>query len=175
MASRDLNRLHPLVKQKAKKHVELCKEHGISLLIYCTLRTYQEQDALYALGRTQKGNKVTWAKSGQSFHNFGCAYDCVAVRNGKAVWTSSDPVWQKIGELGKQCGLEWGGDWPAKKKDRPHFQYTGGLSIKEIKKKFETGEDLFPMPVTLVTASTKPEVPETSWINKIVDFIRKFV
>lgn len=39
------------------------------------LRTYEEQNALYAQGRTAPGNKVTNAKGGFSNHNFGIAFD----------------------------------------------------------------------------------------------------
>nr|WP_295770097.1 M15 family metallopeptidase [Rhodoferax sp.] len=39
------------------------------------MRSCAEQDALYAQGRTAPGNKVTNAKSGDSNHNFGIAFD----------------------------------------------------------------------------------------------------
>ncbi len=38
-----------------------------------TLRTYKEQNDLYALGRTKPGKKVTNAPGGRSYHNFGLA------------------------------------------------------------------------------------------------------
>jgi len=41
------------------------------------LRTYEEQDALYAQGRTAPGPKVTNAPGGHSNHNFGLAFDMV--------------------------------------------------------------------------------------------------
>jgi hypothetical protein len=40
------------------------------------VRTFAEQDALYAQGRTRKGLRVTNAKGGQSYHNYGLAADC---------------------------------------------------------------------------------------------------
>jgi len=48
-----------------------------------TLRTYQEQDALYAIGRTvdPAKPKVTNAKGGQSYHNFGLAFDIVLLKD----------------------------------------------------------------------------------------------
>jgi peptidoglycan L-alanyl-D-glutamate endopeptidase CwlK len=57
--------------------------------------------------------------------------DVVALVNGKPVWSTTDPIWQKIGEIGKACGLEWAGDWKDFK-EFPHFQYTGGLTIAQL-------------------------------------------
>lgn len=68
-------------------------------------RSIEEQNALYAQGRTKPGNIVTNAKRGQSNHNYGIAFD-VAIWNGNTiVW---DRDWNKIGTIGKSCGLEWG-------------------------------------------------------------------
>ncbi len=51
------------------------------------LRTFQEQDDLYAIGRTKPGKKVTNAKGGQSVHNYGFAVDIVLIIDGKtASW-----------------------------------------------------------------------------------------
>ena len=41
------------------------------------------------------------------------------------------PLFLKAGKLAKQCGLEWGGLWQSFK-DYPHYQYTGGLTLKQI-------------------------------------------
>ena len=52
----------------------------IPVLIYCSVREPWEQDALYAIGRTEKGNKVTNARGTpvpQSFHCYGRAIDAV--------------------------------------------------------------------------------------------------
>ena len=125
MSSRSLSDLHPAVMAKCTAHIAECKNAGIDLLITCTYRSPEEQDALYAQGRTTPGAIVTNAKGGQSMHQYRLAYDCVPLRNGKCVWDSSDPAWATVGELGKAQGLEWGYDWP-KFKECPHFQYTGG-------------------------------------------------
>lgn len=39
----------------------------------------------------------------------------------KLQWNGSDPVWQRIGKIGKGIGLIWGGDWP-NKLDYGHFE-----------------------------------------------------
>jgi peptidoglycan L-alanyl-D-glutamate endopeptidase CwlK len=44
-------------------------------LIYCGRRTMEEQTALYSLGRSAPGRIVTKAKAGESYHNYGLAFD----------------------------------------------------------------------------------------------------
>lgn len=102
-----------------------------------TLRTFAEQDALYAQGRTKTGAKVTNAKGGQSYHNYGLAVDIVLLVGKAASWdTKSDfdgdgkSDWQEVVAIFKRHGWEWGGDW--KFTDMPHFQKTLGKSIVDL-------------------------------------------
>jgi len=129
--SRSLDELVPPAKQRAQAFMEAAKAKGIDLLVTSTYRDNESQAALYAQGRTTPGAVVTKAKPGQSWHNYRCALDVVALVNGKPVWSTTDPIWQKIGEIGKACGLEWAGDWKDFK-EFPHFQYTGGLTIAQL-------------------------------------------
>jgi peptidoglycan L-alanyl-D-glutamate endopeptidase CwlK len=120
-----------VVKEMAAHHIVACMKAGIDLLVTCTFRDRAEQAELYALGRTVPGKKVTNAKAGQSMHNYGLAYDVVPMRLGKPVWgtTGADLLlWQKVGELGKEAGLEWAGEWVGFK-EFPHFQFTNGHPI----------------------------------------------
>lgn len=124
MASRSLDDLQPLLRQKALYHVSMCEAAGIDLLIYCTLRPAAEQAELYARGRTKPGKIVTYAKPNSSAHQFGLAYDCVPLRQGKAVWGTKGAdldLWWHVGRIGKSLGLEWAGDW-TKFREFPHFQ-----------------------------------------------------
>jgi peptidoglycan L-alanyl-D-glutamate endopeptidase CwlK len=91
--------------------LDLCAQAGIPLLITQSLRTWEEQDALYAKGRTVApiGAKyiVTSDKGGQSWHNFGLAFDIVVLDSmGTADWDTSHPGWAKAAEVGKSVGLE---------------------------------------------------------------------
>ncbi len=103
-----------------------------------TLRTNQEQNDLYAIGRTKPGKKVTNAKGGQSYHNYGMAVDIVLIIDGKtASWDTKGDFdndgksdWQEVVAIFKRYGWEWGGDW--KFTDYPHFQKTFGLSIADL-------------------------------------------
>lgn len=113
--------------------VDLCAHAGLAVLVTQGLRTWQEQDQLYAKGRTVppigKAFVVTNAKGGQSYHNFGLAFDIVVLDSvGKADWDTSHPGWSVAANIGKSVGLEWGGDFKSIK-DLPHYQYTGGLSL----------------------------------------------
>jgi peptidoglycan L-alanyl-D-glutamate endopeptidase CwlK len=111
------------------------EKQGVKLRITSGLRTYAEQNELYAKGRTSSGSVVTNAKGGQSNHNFGLAFDVVPIVNGKATYNYD---WDRIGRIGKSVGLSWGGDW-ASFKDRPHFEYLFGKKTSELKALYESG------------------------------------
>ena len=67
--------LHARVRPYARALYFKAREHGITINIISGTRTYAEQDALYAQGRTRPGNVVTNARGGYSNHNFGIAFD----------------------------------------------------------------------------------------------------
>lgn len=133
--SRDLNNLLPPVSRKAVAFLDALQRADIQVLVTCTYRTPQEQDLLYAQGRTQPGRIVTHARAWQSWHNVRRALDLVPLRHGKPVWgtTGADAeFWQQLGEIGEQCGFEWAGRW-RKFREFPHFQITDGLSLAEAR------------------------------------------
>lgn len=130
--SRKIGDLSTAVQGKCNRFAVECLKSGIDILITSTYRDKESQDALYAQGRTEPGNIVTNAKGGQSFHNWRVAFDVVPLINGKPVW-NDDTLWLSIGHIGKVCGLEWAGDWK-KFTEKPHFQYTQGLTIKDFQK-----------------------------------------
>ena len=68
--SRKLDDLIPVVHSKALLWLKECEKQGHNILITSTFRDFESQNALYALGRTKPGRKVTNAKAGQSFHNY---------------------------------------------------------------------------------------------------------
>jgi peptidoglycan L-alanyl-D-glutamate endopeptidase CwlK len=117
-----------------------------------TLRTFAEQDGLFAQGRTKPGAIVTKAKGGQSYHNYGLAIDIVLLvdkdKNGtfeSASWDLKTDFdgdgksdWQEIVAIFKRYGYEWGGDW--KFVDAPHFQKTLGKSIAELQSLHKAGK-----------------------------------
>lgn len=130
--SRDINDLCNPVLKRATEFLTQCKIQNIDVLITSTYRDYESQNALYAQGRTTPGKVVTRAKGGESYHNFRCAFDIVPIVNGKPSWDNADPIWDKLGNIGSLVGLEWAGNW-VKFKEYPHFQYTGGLSLAQLR------------------------------------------
>lgn len=131
--SRKLDDLLPHVKQRVEAFLKAADNAGIDLLVTSTYRDNESQNALFAQGRTTSGKVVTNARAGESFHNYRCAVDVVPIVNGKPVWDTKFQIWQTIGKLGKESGLEWAGDWSGKFKEMAHFQYTGGLTIAQLK------------------------------------------
>jgi len=129
--SRDINELLPPVRERVEKFQKLCEKNRIDLLITSTFRDNESQNALYAQGRTAPGKIVTNAKAGQSWHNHRCAIDVVPLVNGKPNWDGSHEVWNILGKLGKEAGLEWAGEWKTFK-ELAHFQYTGGLTLAQL-------------------------------------------
>lgn len=59
---RDITQLHPRLQQLAAELQSQCLTKGISIKFSECMRTVEEQDALYAKGRTVPGNKVTSVK-----------------------------------------------------------------------------------------------------------------
>ncbi|USP39251.1 M15 family metallopeptidase [Acinetobacter sp. XS-4] len=127
--------LQPEVQIYARALIHKAEEVGIDIKVISGLRTYAEQDKLYAQGRTEniKGGIVTNAKGGQSNHNFGIAFD-IGVFEGKE-YLEDSPKYKAVGALGMQLGLEWGGNWKTIV-DQPHFQlrplWAKDLSEKEM-------------------------------------------
>ncbi len=111
---------------------------GVATKILSGTRTYAQQDALYRQGRNSNpGNIVTNAKGGQSWHNFGLAWDIGLFQNGASL-TKSAP-YQAAASIAKIAGLEWGGDWTSFQ-DMPHYQLaTGGKPVSAARAQFEKG------------------------------------
>lgn len=89
---------------------------GLDFIVTCTFRPQEEQDKLYAQGRTEPGIVVTWTK--KSRHTEREAFDIAIITNGKLNW--GNKCYERPGQIGQEVGLEWGGCF--EKKDRPHFQ-----------------------------------------------------
>lgn len=130
--------LHPDVRAQAAAFVnEVEAQLGVRVRVTSGLRTFAEQNALYEQGRTTPGNIVTNARGGRSNHNYGLALDVVPINaQGQAVWNS--PHWDAIGQLGKQMGFEWGGDFRSIV-DKPHFQMTFGNSTTQLLNLYNSG------------------------------------
>jgi peptidoglycan L-alanyl-D-glutamate endopeptidase CwlK len=140
--------LHPQVRPFARALILKAASIGINIKAISGLRTYAEQNALYAKGRTAPGPKVTNARGGFSNHNFGIAFDIGVFKGTKYVPESSS--YKAVGALGVELGLEWGGNWTTIK-DEPHFQLrpawarNGSESemLAQLRVRAESGRDFF--------------------------------
>lgn len=132
MSSRSLQDLLPVVREKAIQFISDCADAGIDILIYCTYRSPEEQEIIYAQGRTKPGRIVTNARGGDSFHNHRCAFDFVPLVAGKPAWNDA-ALYAKAGSIAESVGLEWSGRWKGKLRETAHCQYTGGLTLAELK------------------------------------------
>jgi peptidoglycan L-alanyl-D-glutamate endopeptidase CwlK len=128
MASRSTLDLDPRVRAMCVDFLTRCQAAALDVIVTCTYRSNAEQASLYAQGRTAPGAVVTNARPGQSLHNrtvngapSALAFDVVPLRDGKCVWSSDDPIWQKVGAIGEAAGLEWAGRWETFR-EYPHFQ-----------------------------------------------------
>jgi len=141
--------LHPKLRDEVTKLVNQANlkltKHS-QMRIVQGLRTFDEQNALYAKGRTTGGEIVTQAKGGQSFHNYGLAIDFCLILDGKSVsWdlkkdSDGDKIadWMEVVTVFTQAGWEWGGGW--KFKDNPHFQKTFGNTWQQLLEKYTGGK-----------------------------------
>ncbi len=111
--------LLPEVRSIARSLVQKAGQSGIPIKIISGLRTYAEQDELYAQGRSKPGPKVTNARGGYSNHNFGIAFDIGVFAGSK--YLAESVKYKAVGALGMDLGLEWGGSWQSIV-DQPHFQ-----------------------------------------------------
>lgn len=148
-----IDKAHPKVREELREiYKEICSRlTGKAICRFAfTYRTFQEQDAIYAQGRTTPGNIVTYAKGGQSYHNYGLAVDIVFLidkdgngtyetaswdfktdfdNDGKADFEEVDFVFKMYGWDGlyKADGKRW---------DFPHFQKTFGYKVTDLLAKY---------------------------------------
>lgn len=142
--SRDKTLLFPLFAAQLREFDTRLAAAGLPFYCFMALRTFQDQDDLYAQGRTGPGQIVTNAKGGDSFHNYGLGADYVLdgqLHKPGIQWSWDIKAdlnadgrndWMQMGEIAETCGLEWGGRWK-RFPDLPHVQNTYGFTLAEIK------------------------------------------
>lgn len=111
--------LLPEVRPLARALVHQAAGAGIQIKVISGTRTFDEQDRLFAQGRTLPGRIVTKARAGFSNHNFGIAFDIGVFEGTK--YLPESPKYKAVGAMGVELGLEWGGNWKTIV-DQPHFQ-----------------------------------------------------
>ncbi len=129
--TREIKYLHPTLQRGANELVARCKKLGLEVTITQTLRDIEYQNKLFAQGRTTDGNVVTNARGGESFHNYGLAFDIC--KNKKGHEYDDAEFFKKVGQIWVEMGGTWGGNFQ-KFKDMPHFEFSGTLTIKDLQK-----------------------------------------
>ena len=132
----DLTAANPDLIEKEQELILRCKEEGIDIKITQDVRTVEEQNELYASGRTKDGNIVTYVDGDDydSDHQWGIAFD-IYVNTGSSVTEYDEETYNKVGEIGKELGLGWGGDYETLV-DKPHF-YLTDYNTQELKEQYQ--------------------------------------
>lgn len=116
--------LHPSIQSKAAAFMERIRTELGDFRITSGYRSYEEQNALYAQGRTKPGKIVTGARGGFSNHNFGLAFDITLFVDGQPKW--EDPLYLRAGKIGEEMGWDWAGGGTGEDfNDIPHFELPG--------------------------------------------------
>lgn len=160
---------------------------GYEVRIISGHRSWEEQDQLYAKGRSTGGSKVTNARGGQSNHNFAVAYD-VGIFDADGQWLPESPLYNEIGPIGEKVGLEWGGRWRSFV-DTPHYQVKTGLTLAQMREIVRSkGMSAIPVPkyggklpdpidrrtVEVYDGKHKTDVPAFNESGRVWVGIRKF-
>jgi peptidoglycan L-alanyl-D-glutamate endopeptidase CwlK len=126
-SKRELATAHPDLQ---RLFTEVIKDFDVTILE--GRRTTERQQALYAQGRTAKGRIVTYADGVTHLSNH---QRTDTAGRGLAVDVAPWPIdWDDESRFYRLAGfvqatalhlgihVEWGGDWPGKKRDLPHWQ-----------------------------------------------------
>jgi peptidoglycan LD-endopeptidase CwlK len=125
-----LKDVNPALAAKITQLATILTEAGVDIRVTQGLRTWEQQDELYAQGRTLPGKIVTNARGGESWHEFGVAVDVVPMDQEppKPDWDVSHPVWQNLVSEAQLLGLTSGSCFHSLK-DWPHLQEVGRFPV----------------------------------------------
>jgi hypothetical protein len=116
---RDLSELASYMLPLAQQLLDKATAAGLDPVVIDTGRTPAQQEQKIAQGVSW----VTYSKhEPQPPEMKSEALDvCPRALLTEKNWAPGSPLWQQLGEIGKELGLRWGGDWT--KKDFSHFEY----------------------------------------------------
>lgn len=128
--------VYPEIRLRVGQVIDDMAEEGHVVFAYSGHRSWEDQEALYNLGRSkeskEKGERiVTNALPGSSLHNYGMAVDVAFKRGSMSPWSEEHP-WKLLGEKVRANKLQWGGDWE-RFPDRPHIYKDYGLRLYQLK------------------------------------------
>src|SRR5208337_72827 len=124
-----LSAVNPQLAAKIHNLAALLADEGIVIRVTQGLRSWNDQQKLYAQGRTTPGKIVTNAPPGYSWHNYSLACDVAPFdSDGQPDWNASHPAWQRIIGLGESLGMVSGSTF-VHCPDNPHLQLTGVFGV----------------------------------------------
>ena len=135
-----LESVHPILAQRAVELVNRVAQRGTPIIsvVFSGFRSFEEQQVLFDKGRKTPGPIVTNARPGESYHNYGLAVD-IHTRVGSTINFNDVAEANIRGPVGTELGLMWGGNFAGNFKDRPHFQLSAGLFIRDLLPLFNSG------------------------------------
>jgi hypothetical protein len=118
----DLTHLEPRFRAKVERVIARArKEYGLQVVVRETIRTQERQDALFAQGRTQPGEIVTWTK--KSLHTVGLAADLEIISETPKK-TVPAPFYARLATIANEEGLATLGP-----RDPGHVEFRGGFAL----------------------------------------------
>lgn len=111
ISERRLSQVHPALSERI--HALALALQPTTIRVTAGIRTVEQQNALYAIGRTVPGEVVTNAKGTESNHVLGFAVDLVVMDKGQPDWDAQPWI-----ELAPRFSLRSGAEW----QDRPHLE-----------------------------------------------------
>lgn len=121
--------VHPLLIAAVLRILDAMRTLGHPMMVTDALRTDEEQQILYAKGRSAPGDIVTYKdgvnkRSNHQPHadGFGYAVDLAFLdADGHPTWDVKNNPWYLYGAMAKSQGLVWGGTWTTLV-DLPHIE-----------------------------------------------------
>lgn len=161
-----LGLVHPKLAEIIRQQILILAGENLEIRICQGVRSWPEQAAIYAKGRTSPGEpcnhhgfkfrpgscpehplgvKVTRCRPGYSWHQFGLAVDEVpddpTLAGFQCDWNLEHPAWQRMKAVGESLGLVHGSEFRTFP-DWPHFQLTGRFGVNpddEVRQLFRDG------------------------------------
>lgn len=140
----DCTVLYPPFYNKYFQMVNALNAQGLEYFAICGFRSFEQQDALFAKGRTVPGGKVTNAKGGYSAHQYWCATD--SCRDSDVNTGGLQPDWNRadylpMADMARKFDLEPGFYWTSLG-DAPHVQLplrSKGVTMEMLRTQHSKG------------------------------------
>lgn len=146
-----INKLHPKIRNEVAYLLTIAEgliSPNLAIRVVQGLRTIDEQNELFAKGRTTSGSIITNARGGSSYHNYGLAFDFAFLfyseitkkyeYDEKKSWLVG-PNHKIVTDLFIKNGYIWGGSFK-KIIDSPHLEKSFGYNWRDLLKKYTDGD-----------------------------------